>query len=95
MIIVFGVIGIVIACSGGGGETACEKAFSEAADVSDFNDTVEDLDPAVRSCSTVAEWTAASKKHPGALDGVSPLTFLQNRCRFGPTSASICTEALR
>ena len=94
MLVVLGVAAIVIAC-GGGGETACEKAFSDAASIGDFSDTVEDLDPAVRACSTVAEWTVASKKHPGALDGVSPLTFLQNRCRFGPTSAKICSEALR
>ena len=93
--IVLGAVGIVIACGGGGGETACEKAFSDAANISDFSDTVEDLDPAVRACSTVAEWTAASNEHPGALDGASPLTFLQNRCRFGPTSAKICAEALR
>ena len=93
---VLGIVSIAIACGGGGGgETACEKAFSNAADISDFNDTVEDLDPAVRACASVSEWAAASNKYPGALDGVSPLTFLQNRCRFGPTTAAICAETLR
>jgi hypothetical protein len=46
-----------------------------------MHDTVTDLDPAVAACTTVAEWTAASAAHPGAISaGVDPAEFLRNRC---------------
>lgn len=78
------VLFVTTACGGGSPElTDCEQAFADAAAVSDFQDTVEDLDPAVRSCESLEEWVAASEAYPAALDGVDPETFLRNRCQFG------------
>jgi hypothetical protein len=65
------------------GSTACELAFADAAAVGDMEDTVEDLDPAVRACTTLDEWGAASAASAAALDGVDPFEFLGNRCDFG------------
>ena len=62
--------------------TNCERAFEEAAAISDLQDTVEDLDPALEACTTIEEWKAASRKFPDALDGVDSLVFLENRCRY-------------
>jgi hypothetical protein len=60
---------------------ACDDAFAAAAAVDDMHDTVTDLDPAVAACATLAEWTAASIAHPGAIsEGVDPAVFLGNRC---------------
>jgi hypothetical protein len=88
---------IAAACSSGesSSRTACEQAFYEASQISDFQDTVEDLYPAARACGTVDEWVQANTKYPGAIDGsVSPVLFLQNVCRYGPSTAAICPEAL-
>ena len=65
------------------GSTACELSFADAAAVSDTQDTVEDLDPAVRACTSLEEWGAASAAYPGALDGANPFEFLGNRCDVG------------
>jgi hypothetical protein len=60
---------------------ACDDAFAAAAAIDDMHDTVTDLDPAVAACTTLAEWTAASVAHPGAIsEGVDPAEFLRNRC---------------
>ena len=73
--------------------TACEEAFKAASEVSDMEDTVEDLDPAVRACETVDEWVMASEKYPGALDGADPVLYLSNRCLSGSFSGvAICDE---
>jgi len=65
------------------GSTACELAFADAAAVGDTEDTVEDLDPAVRACTSLEEWGSASATNPAALDGVNPFEFLGNRCHSG------------
>ena len=62
---------------------ACAQAFSIAASIDTFNDTAEDLDPALNDCKSIEEWDLAATEYPKALDGVSPRTFLKNRCRFG------------
>jgi hypothetical protein len=72
--------------SGTATESACEGAFAAAAAIGDMEDTVEDLDPAVRACETIDEWTAASEAHPGALDGADPVVYLTNRCLYGNDS---------
>ena len=88
-------ISLAIACGGESvSETVCEQEFRKAAAIDDMNDTVTDLDRAVRFCTTLDEWVAANIKHPAALDGASPLVYLQNRCRYGPTQAQVCKEVL-
>lgn len=72
----------------------CNSAFRRAASISDFQDTVEDLDPAIHACTSVDEWKAAARRHPKALDGVDPEVFLRNRCDFGGVNASLCDEVL-
>jgi hypothetical protein len=68
---------------------ACADAFAAAAAVDDLHDAVEDLNPAVLACMTLAEWTAASIAHPGAIsEGVDPAEFLRNRCAAGGELAS-------
>ena len=67
-------------------ESACESAFAAAATIGDMEDTVEDLDPAIRVCESVDEWSTASEAHPGALDGVDPVVYLTNRCLYASDS---------
>ena len=74
--------------------TNCDAAFRNAAAIDDMHDTVEDLDPAIKACRTVAEWSAASARHPKALDGVPPEVFLRNRCDFGGLQTPLCAEIL-
>ena len=70
-------------------ESACESAFAAAATIGDMEDTVEDLDPAIRVCKSVDEWIAASEAHPGAIDFADPVVYLTNRCLYSsePDSA--------
>ena len=62
---------------------ACAQDFSIAASIDAFQDTIEDLDPALTDCKSIEEWVLADAEYPRALDGVSPRTFLKNRCHFG------------
>lgn len=76
-------------------ESACDQAFAEAASVSEMQDTVEDLYPAIRVCTTIGEWTAASDAHPDALDGADPVVFLTNACLYASVSDVKQTELCR
>lgn len=72
----------------------CEQAFAAAAAVDEMQDLVEDLFPAVRACTSLDEWSAASVQHPDALDGTDPELYLTNLCRFSPevTDEPLCSE---
>lgn len=98
------VISVIVSCGGGGSGasppssnsttanqiTGCEKMWSDAAAISEFQDTVEDLDPAIRACKSLQEWTSAAAKYPLALDGVDPVLFLSNRCFYGSQLGILC-----
>ena len=73
---------------------ACAAAFAAAAAVSSSSDTVEDLDPAVKACETLTEWTAAAVAYPDALDTADPREFLGNRCLYGEglASTALCSS---
>ena len=75
---------------------ACRGAFRDAAAVSALQDRVEDLDPAVRACSSVVEWETASAEFPNALDGVNAEQFARNRCQFGSglSGTPLCREVI-
>lgn len=83
-------VSALVACGGDTGsatissKSACDAAFRRAAAVDPMQDTVTDLDDAVRACATEDEWRAASEAFPDALDGASPGAFLRNRCDFEP-----------
>lgn len=74
----------------------CQAAFRSAALVPAESDRVEDLDPAVRACASVAEWERASANYPDALDGTDPEQFALNRCRFGVglSATPLCGELI-
>lgn len=52
-----------------------------------MEDTVEDLDEAIRACASLAEFEAAAEQFPDALDGTDARTFIANRCEFEPSLA--------
>jgi len=83
-----------IAACGGAGGSACEAAVREAAEVSAMEDTVEDLDDAIRACVSFDEFEAAAEQFPDALDGTVARTFIANRCEFEPSLAdsALCAE---
>jgi hypothetical protein len=54
-------------------QTACEAAMAKAAAVDEMQDTIRDLDDAIRACKTVGEMQDANGKYPTALDGVPPI----------------------
>jgi hypothetical protein len=68
----------------------CDAAMAAAAAFDPMADTVTDLDPAVRACATLSDWTLAASRHPDALDRADPATFAQNRY----FEASLATAAL-
>lgn len=78
------------------GLSDCETAMQAAASVSAMEDQVEDTDPAIRSCKSMDELSAASEKFPAAFDGVDPKTFVSNRCRGDESlkTTSICQTLL-
>jgi hypothetical protein len=82
--------------AGGGGSSACDRAFAAAASVDEMHDTVEDLYPAVRACTSVGDWVAASAANPGAISaGVDPRVFLGNVCGSrgtGLRGTALCRE---
>lgn len=86
-------------CGGGGDEAStsaggdCDEAFQTASEVSDFQDTQEDLHPAFSACADYEEWAAASERYPTVLDGADPRTYASNQCQFTPALAStpVCT----
>lgn len=75
---------------------ACQGAFAAAAAIPPFEDSVEDLDPAVRDCVTLEEWGAGADANPGAIErGVDPYEYLGNRCDdsgAGLLSTVLCQE---
>lgn len=59
----------------------CVQAFSDAAKVSEYQDTHEDLFPAYSACTSLDEWRDASALAPGAIsDGVDPIEYAKNVC---------------
>lgn len=84
-----------LAACGGSGGSACESAVREAAEVSGMEDTVEDLDDAIRECGSLEEFEAAAEQFPDALDGTDARTFIANRCEFEPSLANsaLCADA--
>lgn len=77
--------------------SSCVAAFEAAAAVDEMSDTVQDFDPAVVACLTLAAWGAANDAVPAALDGVDPWTFLGNRCddpAADLTETPLCQELL-
>ncbi|MBI5088538.1 MAG: hypothetical protein HZB15_06670 [Actinobacteria bacterium] len=53
--------------------------MKRAAAIDDMSDRVEDVDPAILACPTIADFSAAVEAHPGAVE-VEPLVWLSNRC---------------
>jgi hypothetical protein len=85
----------ITACGGSAGPSSeCERAIADAAAVDATQDTVEDLDDAIRACPSIAEFEGFADDYPDALDGVSARTFVGNRCQFEPslTDTDICQE---
>jgi hypothetical protein len=90
-------IAFATGCSGPPGvpavaPSACEAAVAAAAAFDDSSDTIEQLDPALRACTSLAELKAASDKYPSAFDGADPVIFATNRCSSSsaPAGAAIC-----
>jgi hypothetical protein len=59
---------------------ACGTAFAAAAGVDKNADTVADLHPAVRACTTIAAWTAAYAANNGAGFKGTATEVLTNVC---------------
>lgn len=76
--------------------SACEQDLAAAAAVPDTQDTVTDLDPAIRDCPSLAEFARIAASYPAALDaGVDATVFVTNRCQdatAGLAGAALCAE---
>ena len=72
---------------GGGGNTLCDDAFAMAAAIEADIASVTDLDPAIRRCRSLEEWTDAAADHPEALRGTTSEQHLEDRC--GDPSAGL------
>lgn len=90
----------LVACTGtvntDGGQagSACELAVARAAAIPDSDDSVEDLDEAIRVCGSLSELESWTDTHPSALDGVDARAFVGNRCRLSAEQAAsaVCME---
>lgn len=81
--------------SSGNASNSCAAAFSNAAAVSSLEDTVSDIDPAVRGCGSVAEWNSNARNYPEVVPSdVDPEQYLANRCKYGVglSTTSLCIE---
>ena len=90
---------VLAACGGdpaGGPQqlSACQEAIAKAAAIDAMQDTVGDLDQAIRDCESLQEFAEAAEDYPDALDGVDAETFIGNRCEFEASlaEAAICRE---
>ena len=70
---------------------ACRAAVRLAAAIPDVEDTVTDLDDAIRACQTPDEWAIATAMFPAALDGRGAGAFLESRCALpGLAQVPLC-----
>jgi hypothetical protein len=69
---------------------ACGVAFAAAAAVDANSDSVSDLYPAVRACTSVAAWSAAYAANNGAGFSGTPVSVLSNVC----TAPEVANEPL-
>jgi hypothetical protein len=85
---------VLTACGGAttteGPADECGAAFAAAAGVDEMADTVADLYPAVRACTTIAAWSAAFDANGGAGFTGSATEVLRNAC----TAPEIANEPL-
>lgn len=58
----------------------CLEAFADAASVSVYADTHEDLFPAYSACQSIDEWTRAYSAYPAAIDGGYPVEYAMRVC---------------
>jgi predicted secreted Zn-dependent protease len=58
----------------------CEQSFIDAAAIPPNAASDTDLDQAIRSCATIAQWMRYSQVHPGGLHEADALAFLGDRC---------------
>lgn len=76
--------------------SACMQVFAQAAQTQEMQDTVEDLDPALRTCTSIEEWLAANEAYPEAISKslpVDPIEFLINRCLYADDADTpLCAE---
>ena len=86
LVAVLAVLAVLVAACGGPGAPAattadaCGAAFASAAGVDKNADTVADLHPAVRACTTIAAWSAAYTANNGAGFQGTPTEVLANVC---------------
>ena len=75
---------------------SCEQAMKTASEISDMQDTVEDVDPAIQECGSMQEFISASSKFPKALDGIDEETFVTNRCTYNSSlqNTAICKSII-
>ena len=70
---------------------ACRAAVRFAAAIPDVEDTVTDLDDAIRACQTPDDWAIATAMFPAALDGRRADAFLESRCALpGLAQVPLC-----
>jgi hypothetical protein len=71
---------------------ACFTAFAVAAGVDQSADSVADLYPAVRACTTIHSWSAAFAAYNGAGFTGTAIEVLTNVCRAPEVSgATLCS----
>ena len=75
-------------------DPACLDAFEAADAVGEFEDSVEDIYPAVEACLTFVDWSAAFESVGGAGFFDDPLLILANACSYGEglSGTPLCQE---
>ncbi|MEM9514966.1 MAG: hypothetical protein AAFY28_08615 [Actinomycetota bacterium] len=93
----FVAVALLAGCSDDNGDSDsepqddCEASMQEAAEVSNDEQAITDIDPAIANCPDVASFVDASNKYPDALDGQDPQTFISDRCADS-AQGDICDE---
>jgi len=94
---------VVLAACGGATPTAaptltvasaCDAAFAAAVGVDEMSDSVSDLYPAIRACSTVAAWSVAFTAHGGAGFTGTPTEVLRNACMAAEVASELLCKSV-
>jgi len=70
----------------------CESAWFEASQIpsDDIQNPNEDLDPAIRTCLSLADWMSQAAKYPDLVLGREPELLLARRCSEMSMPAGLC-----
>jgi hypothetical protein len=69
-------------------DAACDDAYAQAMAIDPASDTVDAVDGAIASCSSLGAWVAAANRYPDTTAGQDPVAYAATRCSASPEIAA-------